>query len=438
MIEIILPALGEGVVEATITKIMVKKGDKVNEDDILLEIATDKVDTEINAPSEGIVGDILFDENDTVAVGTTIMYLLQENENIEQKRVEKKTVVAKTIETDNLLLENDETSDITENISSENSFVPRKTKSGKFLSPLVRNLIKSNNISLDDVDKISGSGINGRITKNDVLQFLENKQNKPGIEALTEETKTVSDKKDIKEITFSDEDEIVELDRVRLLIAEHMLNSIKTSAHVMSAIETDVTNLVDWREKNKQAFYDKYGEKLTFTPVFIEAVAKALKDFPKINASLSGNKLIVKKNINIGMATALPDGNLIVPVIKNADALNIVGLAKRVNDLASRARNNNLKPDEIQGGTFTITNYGTYDNIFGTPIINQPQIAILGFGAIRKQVSVIETSSGDSIGIRKKIILSLSYDHRVVDGALGGMFLKKVSDYLENFNEFDF
>jgi 2-oxoglutarate dehydrogenase E2 component (dihydrolipoamide succinyltransferase) len=431
-IDIILPAMGEGIIEATIIKLLVKSGDKVSEDDILIEIATDKVDSEITSPQDGTIGEILFKEDDLVKVGQTILYLGDgKNEIIADKKkeqIEIKEEPKKIIETETIKI------NIEENINTEE--VVKQTESGKFISPLVRNIAKQENISNNELNNIVGTGDNGRLTKRDILQYLENKKSGNNIEIIEEPKQEVIKEKKTEfkpVIEQTSKHEIIKMDRVRKLISDHMLNSIKTSAHVSSFVEADMTNIVNWRNKIKNDFLKKEGEKITFTPIFIEVVAKAIKDFPMINVSIDGDNIIKKKNINIGMATALPNGNLIVPVIKNANKFNLTDLAKSVNDLANRARENNLRPEEIQDGTFTITNFGTFNNIFGTPIINQPQVAILGIGAIKKQVSVIETEAGDTIGIRSKMILSLSYDHRVIDGALGGMFLAKIGEYLENY-----
>lgn len=440
-IDIILPAMGEGVVEATIIKILVKPGDNVAEDDVLVEIATDKVDSEITAPEDGVIGEILFSEEDTVKVGQTIMYLKNgndtENSEPENKVNEEKPsieeIITEPLEFDRHKTDEEKTSLDVSGVNADD--IPFKTENGSFLSPLARSIVKQEEISLAEVNSITGTGINNRITKRDILLYLEKENTTKKEKEITKITPVVEEKQPV--ISQTDDIEIVKMDRVRQLISKHMTNSIRTSAHVMSAVETDVTNIVNWRNRNKDKFLALHGEKITFTPIFVEAVAKALKDFPLINISIDGENIIKKKNINIGMATALPNGNLIVPVIKNADTQNLPGLAKNVNDLANRARKNNLQPEEIQDGTFTITNFGSFDNIFGTPIINQPEVAILGIGAIKKQVAVIETSTGDTIGIRNKMILSLSYDHRAVDGALGGMFLKRISDYIESFNELD-
>lgn len=437
-IDIILPAMGEGIVEATIIKLLVKTGDSVSEDDILVEIATDKVDSEISAPEEGIIGEIFFSEDDVVKVGDTILYMQKEGDASKEEPQEiinndNKEINTEALEFDRHKSEEEKIDMDVSGINADD--IPFKTENGSFLSPLARSIVKQEEISLNQVNLIKGTGINNRITKRDILLFLELDNTDTVEQEITEESPVIKEKKIA--VTQTEGVEIIKMDRVRQLISKHMTNSIKTSAHVMSAVETDLTNIVSWRNRNKDKFIALHGEKITFTPIFIEAVAKAIKDFPMINISIEGENILKKKNINIGMATALPNGNLIVPVIKNADKQNLSGLAKNVNELANRARNNKLQPDEIQGGTFTITNYGGFDNIFGTPIINQPEVAILGIGAIKKQVSVIETPTGDTIGIRSKMIMSLSYDHRAVDGALGGMFLKRISDYLESFNELD-
>ena len=436
-IEIVLPRMGEGVIEATITKWMVNVGDSVEEDDTLVEVATDKVDSEIPAPESGIVKEILLKEGDIPKIGTPLLILETENEELQDNSQE----VLDEVERITLDKKEPETVETAEDIShtklDPESFSQSvsRTPSGKFLSPLVRKIAEEEAISLEEIDKIDGTGKDGRITKVDLLNLI----NKKGQAEITSVKDTVVSVKepvvaDTPKVSPGTGDEIIEMDRMRKLIAEHMIHSIKTSPHVTSFIEADVTNLVLWRNKVKDDFLKKENQKITFTPLFIEATAKALRDFPMINVSVDGSRIIVKKNINIGMATALPSGNLIVPVIKNADEKNLVGLAKSVNDLANRARLSKLNPDEITGGTFTITNFGSFQNITGTPIINQPEVAILGVGAIVKKPAVIETEMGDTIGIRHIMVLSLSYDHRVVDGALGGMFLKKVADYLEGFD----
>ncbi|MCK5028696.1 MAG: 2-oxo acid dehydrogenase subunit E2 [Bacteroidales bacterium] len=441
-IEILLPAMGEGIIEATITKWLVNVGDKVEEDQSIVEVATDKVDSEIPAPQEGIIEKLLFNEDDIPKVGDTIAILntnsSETNQGEIQKNEPKPDIADKEIEQNSTVKASNTEDKSDETQSSQILF---KTPEGKFLSPLVRSIADKEQISADELDRINGSGNTGRITKKDVVNYLNTRIN-TGIDTTSNaivEKKTsvqqiVKPQINKEQIYSGGEYEIVEMDRMRKLIAKHMVMSKQISPHVTSFIETDVTNMVSWRNKNKERILEKENVKLTFTPIFVEAVVKALKDFPMINVSVDGDNIIKKKNINIGVAAALPSGNLIVPVIKNADRLNLIGLAANLNDLASRARENKLKPDEIQGGTFTITNFGTFGNTTGTPIINQPQVAILGVGAIVKKPAVIETPTGDAIAIRHKMILSLAYDHRVVDGALGGMFLKKISDYLEDFD----
>jgi len=446
-VEILLPAMGEGIIEATITKWLANEGDKVEEDQSLVEVATDKVDSEIPAPEDGIIEKLLFNENDIPKVGDTIAILKTEGGDSEKETTPPKDEkdYVKDKET-NKSVENIPGKDLisdTKPDSSTGKQIDSKTPKGKFLSPLVRNIAEKEKVTPEELDTIHGSGNTGRITKDDIMNYVktrsssgiersaqhEVKEKAPPQQATKPHTPSVN-----KELIYSGDYEIVEMDRMRKIIAEHMVQSKQISPHVTSFIETDVTNMVNWRNKKKTRILEKENVKLTFTPLFIEAVVRALKDYPMINVSVDGDKIIKKKNVNIGIAAALPSGNLIVPVIKNSDRLNLFGLAASVNDLASRARENKLKPDEIQGGTFTITNFGTFGNTSGTPIINQPQVAILGVGAIEKKPAVIETPTGDAIAIRHKMILSLAYDHRVVDGALGGMFLKRISDYLEDFD----
>lgn len=416
---LIIPAMGEGVIEATINKWLVKAGTEVKEDDPLVEVATDKVDSEIPAPSSGIILEIKAAEGTVVKIGDTIAILennvvVQPEETLKiEKEVER---IRETIDADRK--EKKEEFIVTREMKS-------RTPSGKFLSPLVRNIAVQEGISYTDLDKTTGTGMDGRITRDDILRILDERNKKIPEPAIGENKK-------IPRIAEGD-DEVIEMDRVRKLIAEHMVMSKRTSPHVTSFIDADVTRMVNWRNSIKDKFLAAEGQKLTLTPVFIDAVARALHDFPMINVSVDGNNIIKKKNINIGMATALPDGNLIVPVIKNANEKNLTGLARAVNDLAERARNNKLKPDEITGGTFTVTNFGTYNNLSGTPIINQPQSAILGIGAIRKKPAVVETPDGDVIGIRQIMILSLSYDHRIIDGALAGKFINRIKEILENY-----
>lgn len=427
-INIVLPAMGEGVIEATIIKWLVSEGTVVKEEDPLVEVATDKVDSEVPSPSSGKIVSILGKEGSVPKVGEVIAilesdkdYKLAESEKVD-KEVER---VRKTI--DALKKEQvDEATALKE--------MKSRTSSGKYLSPLVRTIVAREGVSYSELDNIYGTGMDGRITKDDIIRLIESKKQ------TTEREKNKATKaeleapeKVIDEIITPMEDEVIEMDRVRKLIAEHMVMSKRTSPHVTSFIDADVTKIYNWRNSIKDRFFASEGQKLTFTPIFIDVAARALHEYPMINISVDGTKIIKKKNINIGMATALDDGNLIVPVIKNANEKSLAGLARAVNDLAERARKSKLKPDEITGGTFTITNFGTFNNLAGTPIINQPQTAILGTGAIRKMPAVIETPDGDMIAIRQIMILSLSYDHRVIDGALAGKFLKRVKEILENY-----
>ena len=426
---IVLPAMGEGVIEATINKWLVKEGSVVKEDDPLVEVATDKVDSEVPSPAEGTIVEIITGEGSIVKVGEAIGVL---ETNLEVKpedaiKVEKEVErIRETI--NNLRHEKTEEYQLSHEMKS-------RTPSGKFLSPLVRSIASQEGISYSDLDIINGTGMDGRITKDDIFNLLEEKKKKElkAIEATEVVKASKTEEKEKLRIAPSQGDEIIEMDRVRRLIADHMVMSKRTAPHVTSFIDADVTRLMNWRNSIKEKFFAAEGQKLTLTPIFIDAVAKALHDYPMLNISVDGNNIIKKKNINIGMATALPDGNLIVPVIKNANEKNLTGLARAVNDLAERARGNKLKPDDITGGTFTVTNFGSYNNLSGTPIINQPQAAILGTGAVRKRPAVIETQDGDMIAIRQIMILSLSYDHRVIDGALAGKFLNKVKEILENY-----
>jgi len=425
---ILLPAMGEGVIEATIIRWLVPEGSAVKEDDPLVEVATDKVDSEIPAPGDGRLVQIIAREESVIKVGDPIAVLdltVSESQEEQDKIIKEVERIRETIDTvSNERIE-------TENIARE---LRSRTPSGKFLSPLVRTIASKEKISYSDLDKITGTGMDGRITKDDILKFLESGkvQKQAGDPAVSgKEIKTVIKASgDLKD----NGDEIIKMDRVRKLIADHMVQSKKISPHVTSFIDADVTKLVKWRNSVKDKFLASEGYKLTLTPIFIDATARALSEYPMINISVEGNNIIRKKNINIGMATALPDGNLIVPVIKNADEKNLNGIARNVSDLADRARKNKLKPEEITGGTFTLTNFGSFDNLAGTPIINQPQVAILGTGAVRKTPAVIETPDGDVIAIRYIMILSLSYDHRVIDGTLAGKFLKKIKEILENYS----
>ena len=427
-VELIMPKMGESIMEATILKWLKKPGDSVEMDETILEIATDKVDSEIPSPAKGIVSQLLFKENDVVPIGKVIAILDTEGsaagtgsdpvptENADQGPLKTTATAAP-------------------NTATKADQGIQKATTSRFYSPLVRNIAKEEHISIQQLDAIAGSGLEGRVTKRDLMSFIE--QNKQGrvnerpAQPLAPPSEPVAS---IAAKSISGNVEIIEMDRMRKMIAEHMVMSKHTSPHVTSFVEVDVTNIVQWRDKIKDAFLKKYNQKITFTPIFIEAIAKAIKDYPLINVSVQGTQIIRKIDINIGMAAALPTGNLIVTVIIYADRFNLAGLTYQVNDLAERARNNKLKPDEIQDGTFTLTNVGTFGNVMGTPIINQPQVAIMAVGAIRKKPAVVETPQGDTIGIRQMMFLSMSYDHRVVDGALGGSFIKKVADYLEQFD----
>lgn len=415
-LEIALPAMGEGIIEATLTRIFVEKGQKVEEDTPLFEVATDKVDTEIAAPEGGIVEEFFYAENDVIPVGKVVAVLQTDSPEAPPSKPE----YVKHEQAPVLQPQAQETE------KKHGTKLPARTSSGKFLSPLVRQTAQKENLSLAELEEIQGTGLGGRLTQRDVLSFLSQKSNAPKENQPTERQATAP-------LGDSPEtSEIIEMDRMRRLIAGHMLESKRVSPHVTSFAEADVSAIVWWREKNKETFLQQHGEKLTYTPFFVRAVVKALGDFPRINSSVEGKKWIVKKPLNIGIAAALPSGNLIVPVIKNAENLSLTGLAKAVNGLAKRARQNKLAPAEIQGGTFTITNVGTFGNISGTAIINQPEVAILAVGSITKKPAVIETPQGDTLGIRHKVVLSLSYDHRVVDGALGGSFLSRIAFYLQN------
>ncbi len=433
--ELKLPKMGESVAEATITNWLKEVGEHIEADEPVLEIATDKVDSEVPSEVEGKLVEKLFEADDVVQVGQTIAVIETEGELPEEDSEDD--------ELDIDLNEEEEDESYAEEVAATVEEAKETVESNdfsdasRFYSPLVKNIAKEENIGLEELENIKGSGKDGRVTKDDMLAYVENRktgktqfQKSKSIETGKLESAVASKEQAIR----SGKDEIIEMTRMGKMISHHMIESVQTSAHVQSFIEVDVTNIWKWRNKHKDAFYKREGEKLTFTPIFIEAVAKAIRDFPLINISVDGDKVIKKKNINLGMAAALPDGNLIVPVIKNADQLNLVGLAKKVNDLAGRARQNKLKPEEIQGGTYTVTNVGTFGSVMGTPIINQPQVAILALGAIRKVPAVIETPEGDFIGIRHKMFLSHSYDHRVVNGALGGQFVQRVAQYLENFD----
>lgn len=439
-VELVMPKMGESIMEATILKWRKSPGDRVELDEPVLDIATDKVDSEVPSPVEGVVMEILFKENDVVPINTPIAIIETEASAAQPAA---SPAVSQVSSNGNGAQRAPEPA-----AATQVPFVPAAAEApgktgatGRFYSPLVRTIAKEEGLSQAELDAIAGSGLEGRVTKKDILAYLGNRsaapaQPQPAAPAAptAPPPPAAVPAPSAPAVSVSGNVEIVEMDRMRKLIADHMVMSKHTSAHVTSFVEADVTNIVNWRNRIKDQFKKKYGENITFTPIFVEAIARAIRDFPMINISVDGTRLIVKKDINIGMAAALPTGNLIVPVIKNADHLNLVGLTKVVNDLANRARQNQLKPDEIQGGTFTLTNVGTFGNVMGTPIINQPQVAIMATGAIRKKPAVLETEYGDVIAVRQMMFLSMSYDHRVVDGMLGGSFIRRVGDYLEQFD----
>lgn len=454
-IEIRLPKMGESVTEATITNWLKNVGDTVELDEPLVEVATDKVDNELPSEAEGVLVKQLFDTDQVAQVGDVIAIISTDG----SAPADSSTPTAVSASVEEAVPSAEQAAEkievqVSEVVSANGSAaaLDKTGPSGKFYSPLVRSIANAEGVSMTELESISGSGQGGRVTKKDILAYIDGGRVASGATTTVESAPAAAPKPaaqpasqptgggflaNIKEpiVTPNADDEIIEMDRMRKLIADHMVMSMHVSPHVTSYVEADVTNIVNWRNKMKKEFQAREGENLTFTPIFIEAVVKAIKDFPMINVSVSGNQIIKRKHINVGMATALPSGNLIVPVIKDADRMNLTGLAKSVNELANNARNNNLSPEDIQGGTYTVTNVGTFGNVMGTPIINQPQVAILALGAIRKVPAVIETPHGDFIGIRHKMFLSHSYDHRVVDGALGGQFVRRVADYLEQFDE---
>lgn len=435
IVDLVMPKLGESIVEATILKWLKQPGDTVHQDETVLEIATDKVDSEVPSTTEGVLDEILFQVNEVVPVGSVIARL-----RTTAAEPIKSPAPVHTPEIQKAVMPVREMTDMPDIVSNGNGHTAT-ANGNRFYSPLVLNIAGSEGISMTELEKMAGTGIEGRVTKKDILQYVNDKKMRKAGQPGKMETgfpsreparRTAADSQ-VATIA-SGNVEIIEMDRMRKLIADHMVRSKHTSAHVTSFTEADVTNLVQWRDKIKQAFEKREGTKITFTPLFIEAIVRCIKKYPLINSSLEGDTIIIKKDINIGMAAALPAGNLIVPVIKNADNLNLVGLTKQVNMLAENARSNRLKPEDIQGGTFTLTNVGSFGSLMGTPIINQPQVAILAVGAIKKRPVVIETDQGDTIGIRHMMYLSMSYDHRIIDGALGATFLSAVAAELQNFN----
>lgn len=435
VVELIMPKMGESIMEATILKWLKQEGDTVDADESVLEIATDKVDSEVPAPQGGTIKKILFQEGDVVEIGKAIA-LIDTGGGEDSSSAEPTAPATPKAEPAAQPAKVQ-----TETAVAEAPAVTSTGTNGRFYSPLVLSIARAEAIPMAELEQIPGSGKNDRVTKADMLSYVEDRKagkTAPAAQPQQTATQPAASKPAAEparpSIPTSGNVEIIEMDRMRKMIAKHMVDSKKTSAHVTSFVEADLTNVVLWREKNKKKFQEREGEKLTFTPIFIEAVVKALKDFPWVNSSVDGDNVIVRKDLNIGMATALPSGNLIVPVIKNAEQLNLTGLAKQVNRLANDARNNKLKPEDIQGGTFTLSNVGTFGNLMGTPIINQPQVAILATGVIKKKPVVLETPSGDVIAIRHMMFLSHSYDHRIVDGAMGGAFVRKVADYLESFD----
>ena len=444
VVDLIMPKLGESIMEATILKWHKKPGDKVEQDETVLDIATDKVDSEVPSTAEGIIEEILYNENDVVPIGKVIARIKVGADNSQSSQPVTQNPKPEPHEY--------EEANVVEHIPyvPADNRQPSTANSIKFYSPLVLNIASSEGVPMSELENIPGTGQDGRVSKKDILQYIENRKTTGNRQQATgneiqrpvvvfeNEEKQQSENQlqttNYQPPTHSGNVEIIEMDRMRKMIAKHMIHSVQTSAHVTSFSECDVTNMVLWREKMKKEFEKREGEKITFTPLFVEAIVKCIKKYPWLNSSVDGDKIIIKKDINIGMATALPTGNLIVPVIKNADQLNLVGLTKQVNGLANKARSNKLNPDDTAGGTFTLTNVGTFGSIMGTPIINQPQVAIMAMGAIKKRPVVIETEQGDSIAIRHIMYISLSYDHRVIDGALGSTFLNAVSKELENFD----
>jgi 2-oxoglutarate dehydrogenase E2 component (dihydrolipoamide succinyltransferase) len=448
IVEMVMPKMGESIMEGTILKWNKKAGDSIDQDESVLEIATDKVDSEVPAPAGGKITQLLAEEGQTVAVGTVIALI--ETADTGSSNTPSPTISAPASSSNGTSVPVQAAVQVIQEQVQQAAAVLDKPISGRFYSPLVLNIAREEKISMDELDRVAGSGSEGRVTKKDILAYIQTRgsalpsapsisNSASAVAPIAKASPTSPSGNNLIEIkpktySFSGEMEVVEMDRMRKIIAENMVYSKHVSPHVTSFVEADVSNLVLWRERNKKEFEKKYGEKLTFTPMFMEALVKAIREYPGINISVEGTNILYKKNINVGMAVALPSGNLIVPVIKNADRLNLVGLAAAVNDLANRARINKLTPDDLSDGTYTLTNVGTFGNVMGTPVILQPQVAILAAGAIRKKPAVIETPAGDTLGIRQFMFLSHSYDHRVVDGMLGGTFVRKVADYLENWD----
>jgi len=427
-VELIMPKMGESVAEATVIKWLKNVGETIEMDESVLEIATDKVDSEVPSAVEGVLIKQLFNEDDVVLVGQAVAIIETDASAASTPVATKSTEAPKEVAVVEEIVEK----------AMEKTTLPKSSDSNKFFSPLVRSIAQEEGINNSELESVNGTGKDGRITKKDILAYLSNRSAAPVSTPAPKASKpsnTIAPAQiTAPKVPAMEGDEIIEMDRMRKMIANHMVMSKHVSPHVTSFVEADVTNIVNWRNKVKDEFFKREGEKITFTPIFVDAVVKAIKDFPMINVAVDGTNIIKRKHINVGMAAALPSGNLIVPVIKDADQKNLIGLTKAVNDLARRSRSNDLKPDEVSGGTFTLTNVGGFGNVMGTPIINQPQVAIMAVGAIVKKPAVMETDMGDVIAIRHKMFCSLSYDHRVVDGSLGGMFLKRFSDYLEAFD----
>ncbi|MDE0472509.1 MAG: dihydrolipoamide acetyltransferase family protein [Ekhidna sp.] len=434
--EMVMPKMGESVMEGTVLSWLKRVGESIEEDESILEVATDKVDTEIPATHAGVLKEILAQEGDIVEVGKPIAIIEIAGDNAAPSPKPADTPQQSPVEKAEELLE---TAMMTASELSNGDGIPRTSESGKFFSPLVRSIAKEENISIAELEALQGSGSKGRVTKHDILAYVKTRKSDDQLAKVptldVQPTAAMPSASHQPVPVFAEgSDEVIEMDRMRKMIAERMVASKHISPHVTSFVEADVTKVAAWKSKVRNEFMNKDGIKLTFTPIFIEAIVKAIRDFPMINVQVDGDNIVKKNAINIGMATALPTGNLIVPVVHNADQLSLIGLTKKVNDLTTRARGNKLKPDELQGGTYTVSNVGSFGNVMGTPIIMQPQVAIMAIGAIEKKPSVISTPEGDMIGIRSKMFLSHSYDHRVIDGALGGMFVRKVADYLEAYD----